>query len=50
MTSTTQTIRDQALRSVECDIPDGMTIAQYRTRRAPRPVVRRRRMPRLRRR
>ncbi|HVD58318.1 MAG TPA: hypothetical protein VNC17_15850 [Thermoleophilaceae bacterium] len=50
MSPTTQTIRNQALRSVACDIPDGMTIAQYRAGRVPRPASRRRRVPRLRRR
>jgi hypothetical protein len=49
MTPTTKTIRDQAFRPVECDIPDGMTIAQYRAGRIVRPVSRRRRRPRLRR-
>jgi hypothetical protein len=50
MTRTTQTIRDLGFRAIECDIPDGMTIAQYRFRRAARPASRRRRVPRLRRR
>jgi hypothetical protein len=50
MTPTTQTIRDQGFRAVECDIPDGMTIAKYRAGRPARPASRRRRMPRLRRR
>jgi hypothetical protein len=51
MTTTTKNIRDQAFSSVECDIPDGMTIAQYRAGRAVRAApARRRRMPRLRRR
>jgi hypothetical protein len=50
MTATTQTIRDQGFRAVEGDIPDGMTIAQYRARRPTRHASRRRRIPRLRRR
>jgi hypothetical protein len=48
MTATTQTVRDQAFLSVECDVPEGMTLAQYRARR-PRPSRRRRlRRPRRR--
>jgi hypothetical protein len=49
MTPITQTVRDQAFLPLECDIPDGMTIAQYRAGRF-RARGRRRRMPRLRRR
>ena len=47
-TATTHVIRMQALRSLECDIPEGMTLAQYRAERAGSPAPRRRRMPRLR--
>jgi hypothetical protein len=47
MTATTQTVRDQAFLPIEADIPQGLTLAQYRARRA-RPG--RRRLPRLRRR
>jgi hypothetical protein len=49
MSATTQTVRDQAFLPLECDIPHGMTIAQYRADR-PRRTARRRRVPRLRRR
>jgi hypothetical protein len=48
MTTTTQTVRDQAFLPLECDIPDGMTLAQYRA--SKRRPSRRRRMRRLRRR
>jgi hypothetical protein len=48
MTTTTQTVRDQAFRALECDVPEELTLAQYRAARA-RPA-RRRRRPRLRRR
>ena len=54
MTATTQTVREQAFRPLEGDIPEGMTIARYRSGRdlrepaGPRPQ--RRRLPRLRRR
>jgi len=34
MTATTQTVRDQAFLPLECDIPAGMTLAEYRARRA----------------
>jgi hypothetical protein len=48
MTATTQTVRDQAFLPLECDIPEGMTLAQYRASR-PRPSRRRRvRRPRRR--
>ena len=54
MTPTTQTVREQAFLPLEGDIPEGMTIAHYRSgrdRREPTgPRARRRRMPRLRRR
>jgi hypothetical protein len=33
MTATTQTVRDQGFLPLECDIPDGMTLGQYRARR-----------------
>jgi hypothetical protein len=36
MTPTTQTIRDQGFNTLECEIPDGMTLAQYRASRARR--------------
>ena len=48
MTPITQTVRDQAFLPLACDIPDGMTLAEYRASRSRRPS-RRRRMPRLRR-
>ncbi len=52
MTATTQTLRDQAFCPLECDIPQELTLAQYRAARARRVSVsvRRRRLPRLRRR
>jgi hypothetical protein len=40
MTDTTHTIREQAFLPVACDIPEGMTLAQYRAKRiarTPRP-------------
>jgi hypothetical protein len=36
MTGTTQTIRDQAFCPLACDIPQGMTVAQYRAKRSRR--------------
>jgi hypothetical protein len=33
MTVTTQTVRDLGFLTLECDVPDGMTLAQYRARR-----------------
>ena len=52
MTQVTQTLRDQAFSPLECDIPQELTLAQYRAGRARRGSEgsRRRRMPRLRRR
>jgi hypothetical protein len=47
MTPITQTIRDQAFLPLECDIPEGMTLNEYRRSRRP---SRRRRLLRLRRR
>jgi hypothetical protein len=46
MAPTTQTIRDQGFNTLECDIPDGMTLAQYRASRARRAArqTRRRRL------
>ena len=49
MTETTQTVRDQAFLPLSSDIPDGLTIREYRSersRRAARPA--RRRLGRLR--
>jgi hypothetical protein len=43
MTATTETVRDQAFRPLAGDIPEGMTLAQYRASR-PR-ASRRRRAP-----
>jgi hypothetical protein len=48
MTATTQTVREQGFLPLEGDIPQGVTLAQWRASRA-RPA-RRRRVPRLRRR
>jgi hypothetical protein len=48
MTTTTQAVRDQAFRPLEGDIPEELTLAQYRAARA-RPS-RRRLRPRRRRR
>jgi hypothetical protein len=48
MTGTTQTIREQAFLPMTCDIPEGMTLAEYRakrTSRTPRPRRRRLRRP-----
>ena len=42
MTTITQTLRDQALVPMAGDIPDGMTLAQYRHQRRRR--IRRRRL------
>ena len=36
MTAITQTLREQGFRTLECDIPHELTIAQYRRRRARR--------------
>jgi hypothetical protein len=41
MTDTTQSIRNQAFLPLSADIPDGLTIRQYRAERA-RPQPRRR--------
>jgi hypothetical protein len=46
MTPITQTVRDQAFLPIECDIPDGMTLGEYRASRSRR-SSRRRRMPRF---
>ena len=45
MPPTTETVRNQGFLPLESDIPPGLTIAQYRARRA-RPE-RRRRRPRM---
>ena len=34
MSATTRTVRDQAFEPLECDIPEELTIAEYRSRRA----------------
>jgi hypothetical protein len=47
MTPTTRIVREQAFLALECDIPEGMTVDQYRRSRR---ASRRRRMLRLRRR
>jgi hypothetical protein len=47
MNPTTQIVRDQAFLPLECDIPQGMTIDQYRASRSTR-SARRRLIPRLR--
>jgi hypothetical protein len=44
MTATTQSVRDQGFLPVECDIPDGMTLREYRARRTPTPRLRARRL------
>jgi hypothetical protein len=33
MSATTRTVRDQAFEPLECDIPEELTIAEYRNRR-----------------
>lgn len=38
MSPTTETIRSQATATVECDIPDGMSIRDYRARRSAQPT------------
>ncbi len=47
MTDTTQAIRDQAFLPLVSDIPEGLTLRQYRSERS-RPRPRPRRRPRLR--
>jgi hypothetical protein len=42
MTPTTDTIRAQAVMTVHCDIPQELTIAEYRANR-PKPASRRKR-------
>jgi hypothetical protein len=34
MSATTRTVRDQAFEPLECDIPEELTIAEYRNKRA----------------
>jgi hypothetical protein len=48
MTATTQTVREMGFLTLECDIPDGMTLAQYRASRLRREGRPRRPRPRLR--
>ncbi|HZN89650.1 MAG TPA: hypothetical protein VFB44_11795 [Thermoleophilaceae bacterium] len=43
MTATTQTVRDQAFRVLECDVPDGLTLREWSARRAAAKPGRRRR-------
>jgi hypothetical protein len=38
MTTTTRTIREQGFQPLECDIPAGLTIAEYRARHRKRGV------------
>jgi hypothetical protein len=45
MSATTDTVRDQGFLPLACDVPEGITLAEYRQRRA-RPR-RPRRRPRL---
>ena len=33
MSATTRTVRDQAFEPLECDIPEELTIAEYRNKR-----------------
>ena len=40
--TTTRTIREQGFQPLECDIPPGLTIAEYRSQRRDRPRERRR--------
>jgi hypothetical protein len=42
MSATADSVRDKAVMPMECDIPPGMTITEYRSRRRRR--VRRRRL------
>ena len=51
MTPTNETIRSQGVLLLQCDIPQELTIAEYRaTRPKPEPVRRKRGRPRLHRR
>jgi hypothetical protein len=49
MTATTRTVREQAFEPLECSIPEDLTIAEYRSRRAGEvaPAPPERRTPRL---
>ncbi|HEX2413926.1 MAG TPA: hypothetical protein VHJ37_01795 [Thermoleophilaceae bacterium] len=51
MTPTTQTVRELAFLPLECDVPDGQTLRQWRNRRrrAATPSRRRRLLHRVRR-
>jgi hypothetical protein len=42
MTAATRNVREQSFQPVECDIPPGLTIAEYRSQRRARPRDRRR--------
>jgi hypothetical protein len=45
MTATTQTVRDLAFLPLECDVPDGQTLRDWRNRRRrPAAASRRRRL------
>ncbi len=37
MTATTQTIREQAIAVIECDVPEGVTLGEYRALNCHRP-------------
>jgi hypothetical protein len=40
MTPTTEAVRERGFLTVACDIPAGMTVTEYRRRRARRPRAR----------
>lgn len=43
MSETTRAIQERSIATLECDVPDGMTLAEYRAARAGTQVKRRRR-------
>lgn len=43
MSETTRAIQERSTATLECDVPEGMTLAEYRAARAGEPVKRRRR-------
>jgi hypothetical protein len=49
MTATTETVREQGFLPLECDVPDGLTLREWRARRRRHPGrLRRRRLLRRR--
>jgi hypothetical protein len=47
MTTATRAVRDQSFQPLECDIPNELTIAEYRDRRRPPSARRPRRRRRI---